>query len=244
MLFVNLFSQCMLNSIHDIDLWDKIEENKDHPVLHTKYIHCNGGAISNSLLKLWSKQYWSNLHTLIIEKNYIENLDEFVNASSSDFQLKSLQNLQLQWLSFKGLNASSWILNKNFERLQTLHLSFHERPEIDFDEVVASSFMMNLKTLSLDNVKLGDKACLNLSKVFKDLEVISLKNCSLETISDSSILMEFPKLKVISISDMSDELIRPILDQNHPQYTSTNALRSRIEGISLENVKETTLNIK
>ena len=167
-----------------------------------------------------------------------------MNADKSEFTMTNLETLQLNWDHYQSEQPASCILNKNFERLHTLHLSFKKNLIIDFDEELVNKYNMKIKKLSLCNITFGCKACVHFSSAFKELEVLCLNKWAFEELADHSFLSEFPKLKALSVSNMSDELVRSIVDAKHSHFDLTSKLRARIEGICLEKIKDSTSSSK
>ena len=152
--------------------------------------------------------------------------------------MTNLEHFECCCDSFQSDVLASCLLNKNFEHLLTLDLTFAKSIFIDFDDELARTYNMRIKNLSLCNVILGAKACLNFFTAFKDLEVLSLIKWKIEQSEDSCFFSELPKLKALAIIRMNEDTIQPLIDKSHLLFCSTNGLRSTLEGICFEKIQE------
>ena len=238
-IFFCTFAQDM-NKYFYLGKWDEWEDIENHPAKNIRHIYFDSNSIKNEILIEFSKRpYFTNLKTLCITgDNTVFDLETFTNASESEFTLTSLEHFECRCDSFQSEVLASWLLNKNFEHLLTLDLTFAKSVYIDFDDELARSNNMRIKNLSLCNVNLGAKACLNFSAAFKDLEVLGLNKWKIEQSEDSCFFFELPKLKALAIIRMNEDTIRSLIDKSHPLFSSTNGLRSKLESICLEEIQE------
>ena len=207
-IFFCTFAQDM-NKYFYLGKWDEWEDIENHPAKNIRHIYFDSNSIKNEILIEFSKRpYFTNLKTLCITgDNTVFDLETFTNASESEFTLTSLEHFECRCDSFQSEVLASWLLNKNFEHLLTLDLTFAKSVYIDFDDELARSNNMRIKNLSLCNVNLGAKACLNFSAAFKDLEVLGLNKWKIEQSEDSCFFFELPKLKALAIIRMNEDTI-------------------------------------
>ena len=201
-----------------IQSFQSISLDYSNPVYNLERFTLHSEVDNKVSLKIFNKDLFKNLKCLeFTGKNIVTDIESV--ALSDEYYLKSLEKLfiQLDWSNEQF--TSECLLNKNFSKLQCLSLSFKSRIKFNFTEFEAEKYEMNLKCLELVNVELEDKATAYFHIAFKYLEVLSLDNWKVYEISGGSMILDLQKLKAISISNMNDNILYPLLNEEHKLYS-------------------------